>query len=144
MNNAYIASGWFNPDQAEDLGLIKGCLKAYGINFFSPKDECLCPPDAPEEDKIHTFRLNLRAIENADFIVCNTRNKDMGSIFEAGYAYKCKKPIIYFCRGLQGQFNLMLAKSGIAVATDSHKLAYYVGQLKMNAKFSEPYTEDIQ
>lgn len=141
---AYIASGWFNKYQAEDLEDIKDALQAYGIKFFSPKDECLCPPDASPQRKMIVFRMNLAAISDCDFIVCNTRDKDMGSVFEAGYASALKKPIIYFCKGLKGDFNLMLAESGAAVATNISQLSYILGRLKMNINWTETYNGGIQ
>ena len=40
----------------------------------------------------------------------------MGTIWEAGYAFGINKPIIYFAETLgNGQFNLMLARSGNVV-----------------------------
>jgi hypothetical protein len=139
----YIASGWFNANQLEDLLIIKSCLQAHGVEFFSPKDECLCPPDAPEETKLKTFHINLREISRCDFMICNTRDKDVGSMFEAGYSYRCNVPIIYLCRGLKGGFNLMLAKSGIAVSTCTKSLSYYIGCFKNNRNFTDPYEKDI-
>ena len=61
-------------------------------------------------------------------MICNTRNKDMGSIFEAGYFHKLGKPIVYFCAGLPSgaQFNLMLAASGLAVCTSLDDLRTYL------------------
>jgi nucleoside 2-deoxyribosyltransferase len=61
-------------------------------------------------------------------MICNTRNKDMGSIFEAGYFHSLGKPIIYFCAGLPpgAQFNLMLAASGKAVCTSLNQLKGYL------------------
>ena len=67
-------------------------------------------------------------MEECDWMICNTRNKDMGSIFEAGYFHKLGKPIIYFCSGLPpgAQFNLMLASSGLAVWTNLDDLRGYL------------------
>ena len=65
-------------------------------------------------------------------MICNTRNKDMGSIFEAGYFHKLGKPIIYFCAGLPpgAQFNLMLAASGLSVCTSIDQLRAYLKDCK--------------
>ena len=61
-------------------------------------------------------------------MLCNTRNKDMGSVFEAGYMNCLEKPIVYFCDGLPAgaQFNLMLAASGEAVCTSLKQLDNYL------------------
>ncbi len=61
-------------------------------------------------------------------MICNTRNKDMGSIFEAGYFHSLGKPIVYFCAGLPegAKFNLMLAASGKSVCTSLNGLEQYL------------------
>ena len=50
--DCYIASGWFNPEQAKDLENIKETLDKLNAKYFSPKDEILCGPNAtiPEQD----------------------------------------------------------------------------------------------
>ena len=72
-------------------------------------------------------------MEDCDWMICNTRNKDMGSIFEAGYFHKLEKPIVYFCAGLPAgaQFNLMLAASGEAVCTSLEDLRAYLSDCKL-------------
>ena len=98
------------------------------LNYFSPKDENLCKPDDDESTQDQIFNGNIRGMEECDWMICNTRNKDMGSIFEAGYFHKLEKPIVYFCAGLApgAQFNLMLAASGIAVCTSIGQLRAYL------------------
>ena len=63
-------------------------------------------------------------------MLCNTRNKDMGSIFEAGYFNCLEKPIVYFCDGLPdgALFNLMLAASGIKVCRSLPELDDYLAR----------------
>jgi len=136
---AYIASGWFNKEQEKDLDLILYTLKeCFNFDIFSPRDDCLCPPSADEETKANTFNRNLSEIENCDFVICNTRGKDMGTLFEAGYAYKCKKPIVYVCFGMGDgfKFNLMLAKSGVAVATGIGGLVEILDSIEDNKGFN--------
>ena len=72
-------------------------------------------------------------------MICNTRNKDMGSIFEAGYFHKLNKPIVYFCAGLPegAKFNLMLAASGIAVCTSLKQLKAYLMDCKPTGELFE-------
>ena len=67
-------------------------------------------------------------MKEADWMICNTRNKDMGTIFEAGYFHSLGKPIVYFCAGLPegAKFNLMLAASGKAVCTSIDDLKEYI------------------
>ena len=114
----YLASPFFNDEQVEREERIKKKLRDLGITVLSPKEFCFCPPDASDELREKVFADNIHHINEADAIFAITNGKDMGTIFEAGYAYAINKPIIYFCEGLSGQFNLMLAQSGRIVLTD--------------------------
>ena len=129
MNKCYIASGWFSPEWLQELEDIKSCLDDLGLSYFSPKDENLCSPDSSDSFQDAVFNGNIKGMEDCDWMICNTRNKDMGSIFEAGYFHKLNKPIVYFCAGLPpgAQFNLMLAASGVAVCTSLEDLRRYLG-----------------
>jgi len=128
MNYCYIASGWFSPEWLEELEEIKSALDDYGLNYFSPKDENLCDPDSDADFQDQVFSGNIRGMSEADWMICNTRNKDMGSIFEAGYFHSLGKPILYFCAGLPvgAKFNLMLAASGVGVCTSVEDLRQYI------------------
>ena len=114
----YLASPFFNDEQVEREERIKKKLRDLGITVLSPKEFCFCPPDASDELREKVFADNIQHINEADAIFAITNGKDMGTIFEAGYAYAINKPIIYFCEGLSGQFNLMLVQSGRIVLTD--------------------------
>jgi len=129
MNKCYIASGWFSPEWLQELEDIKSCLDDLGLSYFSPKDENLCSPDSSVSFQDAVFNGNIKGMEDCDWMICNTRNKDMGSIFEAGYFHKLNNPIVYFCAGLPpgAQFNLMLAASGVAVCTSLEDLRRYLG-----------------
>ena len=128
MNKCYIASGWFSPEWLEELENIKSTLDDLGLNYFSPKDENLCEPDSTVNFQDQVFEGNIRGMKEADWMICNTRNKDMGTIFEAGYFHSLDKPIVYFCAGLPegAKFNLMLAASGVAVCTSIEDLREYI------------------
>ena len=128
MKKCYIASGWFSPEWLEELENIKSTLDNRNLNYFSPKDENLCKPDDDTDFQDQVFNGNILGMEECDWMLCNTRNKDMGSIFEAGYFHKLNKPIVYFCAGLPegAQFNLMLAASGLTVCTSIVNLKLYL------------------
>ena len=130
MKKCYIASGWFSPEWLEELENIKTTLDNLNLDYFSPKDENLCDEDSDVGFQDQVFEGNIRGMEECDWMICNTRNKDMGSIFEAGYFHKLGKPIVYFCAGLPAgaQFNLMLAASGISVCTSLEDLSTYLAE----------------
>ena len=149
MKKIYLASGWFNPTQAEELSILENIFDARAEHFdlASPRRIFVCPPGAPKEVQDETFSGNLHHIETADFLLVNTRDKDIGTIWEAGYAYSFNKPIVYFCAGLPegAKFNLMLARSGIKVCTSFEQLEDYQDRaIKEDSLPIEPYSDAIE
>ena len=128
LGKVYLASGWFSPEWMEEVENIKAVFEKHGISYFSPKDENLCDADAEASMQDQIFEGNIKHLHESEWLLCNTRNKDMGTIFEAGYFNCLEKPIVYFCDGLPpgAQFNLMLAASGIAVCTSLNELDDYL------------------
>ena len=142
--DCYIASGWFNPEQAKDLEDIKAALDELNIKYFSPKDEVLVNPTEGPEAQEKAFQANTVNITNGVFIIVNTRDKDLGTIFEAGYAYASGVPIIYYCEGLRGMFNLMLGRSGRAVATNIEELKEHVTGIMSDNNYYVEYDGTIE
>lgn len=136
MNNVYIASGWFSPEWLQEVEDIKGVLDDLELAYFSPKDYAIAESDASTDTQKAIFDGNVKHLDICDWMICNTRNKDMGSIWEAGYFYSLNKPIVYFCAGLPpgAKFNLMLAASGVAVCTSTEDLRSYLKQCKEAGK----------
>ena len=121
--------------------------RASFFDLASPRRIFVCPPNAPKSVQDETFSGNLHHIETADFLLVNTRDKDIGTIWEAGYAYAYKRPIVYFCAGLPAgaKFNLMLARSGIKVCTSFEELEDYLDRVIDADEFiNEPYSEAIE
>lgn len=131
----YFASPWFNPDQAEREERIKLKLRNLGFNVWSPKESCVCPPDATNEMRVKTFNDNCENIRDCHILFAITDGKDMGTIWEAGYACGVNNLflftsggadriiIVYYCETLgDGKFNLMLANSGDIVITSFEDL----------------------
>ena len=145
----YLASGWFNSVQADELSNLESIFdnRSDYFKLASPRRIFVCPPGAPKEVQDATFDGNLHHIKTADFLLVNTRDKDIGTIWEAGYAYAFKKPIVYFCAGLPegAKFNLMLARSGIKVCTSFEQLEDYLDRTILGNKLPyEPYAKDIE
>lgn len=145
----YLASGWFNPVQAEELERLESIFdnRSDFFELASPRRIFVCPPNAPKEVQDETFEGNLFHIKTSDFLLVNTRDKDIGTIWEAGYAYAFNKPIVYFCAGLPegAKFNLMLARSGIKVCTSFDQLEEYLDRTIKDSKLPiEPYDKSIE
>ena len=148
MRKIYLASGWFSPTQAEELTrLEKICDDRGWIDLASPRRIFVCPPGAPKKTQDETFSGNLHHIKTADFLIVNTRDKDIGTIWEAGYAYANNVPIVYFCQGLPSgaKFNLMLARSGVKVCTSFEQLEDYLDRCFESKKLIvEIYDKEIE
>ena len=142
--DVYIASGWFNENQAKDLNNIKIMLNELRISYFSPKDVFEVKPNDTKDIQKEVFNNNIKAIKKAKFIIANTRDKDLGTIFECGVAYSNKIPIIYFCDGLVGSFNLMLGSSGIAVATSIDELKKHTNNFVKDNTYKCSYQGSIE
>ena len=144
----YLAAGWFSPTQAEELEqLEKVCDSREWIDLASPRRIFVCPPDASKEVQDQTFLGNLREITEANFLVVNTRDKDIGTIWETGFAFAHQKPIVYYCGGLPkgAKFNLMLARSGVKVCTSIEQLEDYLDRCwEAQQLLIEPYDQEIE
>jgi len=139
MNNVYIASGWFSPEWLQEVEDIKTVLEDLDLEYFSPKDYAIAEATASNDTQKQIFDGNVKHLGICDWMICNTRNKDMGTIWEAGYFYSLDKPIVYYCAGLPpgAKFNLMLAASGIAVCTSIQDLKNYLRKSKEEGKLQQ-------
>ena len=149
MKKIYLASGWFNPTQDAELTQLEKIFdnRVDHFELASPRRIFVCPPNAPKSVQDETFSGNLHHIQTADFLLVNTRDKDIGTIWEAGYAFAFNKPIIYFCAGLPkgARFNLMLARSGIKVCTTFEQLEDYLDRIIETGSLpNEPYADAIE
>ena len=128
----YFASPWFNPEQAEREDRVKNRLRELGFNVWSPKENSSLSPITDPVIREKIFSANVEHIKSCDIIFAITDGKDMGTIWEAGYANGLNAlaknifgkgvkqiVIVYYCEtlGPNGQFNLMLAQSGDIVVT---------------------------
>lgn len=135
----YLSSGWFKDKtpgscdvnaQERTRLTIYSCLAKHKINIFSPKDEAIVANDNNELGKA-ILDANVKAIDDAAFCIVNTEGKDMGTLFEAGYAYAKGIPIIYYWEHAdpQAKFNLMLAFSGVTVCSSEKELNAFLDKL---------------
>jgi nucleoside 2-deoxyribosyltransferase len=127
---AYLAGPFFSPEQIKIVDDIAYVLRANGIEVYSPKDDNLFKPGMSVGAVLDE---NVKAIDASDFIVAITDGKDVGTMFEAGYAYATSKDILYVWLGHKPgmKFNLMLAASG--------NLALSLGDLEYQIQFKKNF-----
>ena len=140
---AYLAGPWFTPEQARRLDLIRNIMEDEGVDFYDPMKDCLYVHGKTTPEQV--LAMNVDAINARDFIVVITDGKDTGTIFEAGYAYAIKKPIIYvWLTGASDQkFNLMLGASG-AVVRSGGQLINAIRGFKEHGQIGIKIHKDIQ
>lgn len=114
MKKLYLAGGWFTPEQEEEHTRLYNLLKDISdLNVFNPRLEGEIDKTTSKETMDDILQGNCFNIDIADVVLVIYDGKDTGTIWEAGYAYAKKKPIIYYAEKLNGKkFNLMLAKTG--------------------------------
>lgn len=120
----YLAGPFFTQEQIYRIEQVENVLfRQLNYEVFSPRLEIVLSPDSSEEDRNHAFNENIRNLDNCELVVCITDGKDIGTIWEAGYAFGKGKKILYFCETLGGNpFNVMLAKSAYGIATSVKQL----------------------
>lgn len=117
IKTAYIAGGWFNPEQLARVEEIeKACLLA-GIESYSPRKHGIYKPGDNPESMVEENKTNIL---EADLVVASTEGKDMGTLWECGYAYG-KTPVLYYFPA-DGKFNIMLSATAVDVCTTEQNL----------------------
>ena len=145
MRHVYIAAPWFTPEQAERLEGIKKLLAGIKVSIYSPKDECLFT-SIIEMDPRQVLQTNCDAIVESDFVLAITDGKDVGTMWECGYAYAMGVPILYvWLTKEEGQkFNLMLAASGSVAYTHNQILAQIDYFMDVHAFMPSKFDKDIE
>lgn len=114
----YLASPFFKDSQIQREEAVKNALRYEGYTVYSPRENGVLTPDATDEVRTKIFKENCEAIKKSHRILAITDEKDIGTIWEAGYAYGIGKEIVYYAETLgDNPFNVMLGKSGIGIFT---------------------------
>ena len=146
----YVASGWFTPKQKESYEKIHAALDNFKqhINFIYPKELFeFVPGSVPtKEQRKEVFEQNLLYIHASSFVIVNTEEKDIGTLFEAGYAYGFNKKIVYVCLSLGDEnFNLMLAESAFRICTKIEHLEEIIKRIVLyGIKSIKPFSGNIK
>lgn len=122
MIKLYFAGGWFNPEQEEEHTRIYNLIKDK-FDVFNPKLAGIVSTSDTVDRMTNILFGNLNALDECQAVVAITDRKDIGTIWETGYAYAMRKPIIYYCETLGDKpFNLMLARTGLVARNEEELL----------------------
>ena len=129
----YLSSGWFSDYQEKALSYIEKILfKRKDFIVYSPRKNLKLKGNEKQNFAQHAFDTNIKEILKSDIIVSSTVEKDTGTLFENGFAFGVKKPIIYTFfdeRFSKAKFNMMLSQSGIASFTDKEQFEKFIALL---------------
>lgn len=119
----YLASPFFKDTQIQREEAVKKLLRNKGYTVYSPRENGVLTPDETDEVRMKIFKENCEAIQKSHRILAITDEKDIGTIWEAGYAYGIGKEVVYYAETLgNNPFNVMLGKSGIGIFTKYNDL----------------------
>ena len=119
----YLASPFFKDSQIQREKAVKHAFRNIGYTVYSPRENGVLTPDATDEVRTKIFKENCEAIQKSRRILAITDEKDIGTIWEAGYAYGIGKEVVYYAETLgNNPFNVMLGKSGIGIFTNHNDL----------------------
>jgi len=140
----YCCSGWFSPAQEDARQSILAAIREVGFEVYSPKDDFLYEVGVTRPQEV--FDENIKHIVSSNLVIASTVEKDMGALFECGYANAVRTPIIYFWPGNgKGKFNLMLSQTAIAVVHSKKELIKVLKNIKkLGVILTMPYTGDIE
>lgn len=129
--HVYMCAGWFDPEMIKQYEEVYSTLKSIEagghIDLFAPKyDGIVLKKDDPDiKKKLNiVYWLDTEMIVKSDLLVVCTINKDIGSMYEAGFcgglnrALGTQKKIICYNSIPEHGLNVMLMKpSGAFVKT---------------------------
>ena len=93
----YIAGPFFNEEQVALIEAIEAVLTFNNMEFYSPRSEGVLFNMTPEEKHArmkYIFEKNVEMLNKCDTVVAVIDDHDTGTVWEIGYAYASKKPIV--------------------------------------------------
>ena len=109
----YIASPFFNPNQLDFVKLIEKALDEEGWEYYSPRSEGILLDQTEEERQTNKKRIydtNVEWIHKAEHMIAVIDDRDIGTIWEMGYAKAIGVNIVTISNQSYG-LNVMLAES---------------------------------
>lgn len=106
----YLAGPFFNPEELARMQKLETLCTQYRHLPLSPRDFFVLKPDASMGDRRAVFHKNCQWIEKADIILACTDKRDVGTLWEMGYARGKDKCVVAFSEEPADRVNVMLAQ----------------------------------
>lgn len=123
----YLAGPFFNEKQLALTKWLEESCKSAGLDYFSPRERCCCPPDASMAQRKLTFDMNTNGIENCDLVLACIDDYDAGTMWEMGYAHALNKKVVAYSMVPGRGLNLMLAQSCVGFINGEEALKEFIG-----------------
>lgn len=107
----YLAGPFFTTAQLATAVVAEEACNAAGVDAFSPRLKCCCPPNASMAQRKASFDMNTEAIKQCDLVLACIDDFDAGTMWEMGFAFALKKPVYAYTLVPGRGLNLMLAQS---------------------------------
>lgn len=123
----YLAAGFFNERQLEDVKAVENILTNNMMDYFSPRQHQFEELEFGSlEWRYATFDNDVEHIREADVMVAIVdEDYDSGTVWEIGYAYSVGVPIVLVDVTGTNKANLMLTESVTAYLQGIHELEAY-------------------
>lgn len=107
----YLAGPFFKTSQIATAEAVEHACSNAGVEAFSPRLKCCCPPNASMAQRKASFDMNTEAIKQCDLVLACIDDFDAGTMWEMGFAFALKKPVYAYTLVPGRGLNLMLAQS---------------------------------
>ena len=122
----YLAGPFFNADQLATAEAVEEACNNAGVESFSPRLKCCCPPNASMAQRKASFDMNTEAIKQCDLVLACIDDFDAGTMWEMGFAFALKKPVYAYTLVPGRGLNLMLAQSCAGFINGISQLAKFL------------------
>ncbi|MEH7748799.1 nucleoside 2-deoxyribosyltransferase [Neobacillus drentensis] len=122
--NVYLAGPFFNSEQIDLIEKLEIILFNKGLNVFSPRKYKSKFPFGSYQWQNQNFVTDVNAIQFSDIIFAVYNDQDPGTMWEVGFAWSLKKPIIIF-NTKEKVVNLMITQSLHAYLDSFDKVIQY-------------------
>lgn len=126
-HKVYLAGPFFNEEQIQVATEVEKYAELAGLDYFSPRLRCCCPPDASYAQRAVSFDMNVKAIQQSDMVIARIDDFDAGTMWEMGLAYANKRPVYAYTTVLGRGLNLMLAQSCKGFIRSLSQLQLFMG-----------------
>lgn len=131
----YLASPFFNDNQILRMKNVLKVLRDEGYEVYAPFEIGVVGDITDKKVINKIFNSNVEAIERSRIVIAITDEKDMGTIWEAGYARGKDIPVVYYCETLgKNPFNIMLSESATGIFKNIESLKEAAKEGKFDKK----------